>query len=100
MAGSEVVQLYLKTPDASVPVPLKSLEGIKKVSLNPGEEKTVEFTIDPQQMAVYYDDGNFMMEPGFVEVYVGGSQPDYVPETTEVIMKKVEVTGNPYLVEQ
>ncbi len=95
MAGSEVVQLYLKCPDASVPVPLKSLEGIKKVNLNPGEEMTVEFMLDPQQMAVFYDDGNFMMEPGFVEVYVGGSQPGYVPETTEVLMKKVEITGNP-----
>ncbi len=100
MAGNEVVQLYLKTPDASVPVPLKSLQGIKKVSLNPGEEKTVDFIIEPQQMAVYYDDGNFMMEPGFVEVYIGGSQPGFVPETTSVLMKKVEVAGNPYLVEQ
>lgn len=100
MAGYEVVQLYLKLTDASVPVPLKSLQGIKKVSLNPGEEKTVEFILDPQQMAVYYDDGNFMMEPGFVEVYVGGSQPGGVPATTEVLMKKLEVTGNPYLVEQ
>ena len=100
VAGEEVVQLYVKTPDASVPVPIQSLQGIKKVNLKAGEEKTVEFILEPQQMAVYYDDGNFMVEPGFVEISVGGSQPGFVPETTSVQIKKVEVTGDPVLVEQ
>ena len=98
--GEEVVQLYIKNTDATVPVPIRSLQGIQKVSLKPGEEKTVEFITEPQQMAVYYDDGNFIVEPGFLEISVGGGQPGYVPETSSIIVKRVEVTGNPYLVDQ
>lgn len=97
--GLEVVQLYTKNMNASVPVPLHSLEGIKKVNLKPGEEKTVEFVLEPKQLAVFYDDGNFIVEPGFVEISVGGGQPGSIPETSSAITRKVEVTGNPYRVE-
>ena len=99
MAGDEVVQIYVKNIDAEVPVPIRSLEGIKRVSLAPGEEKTVQFDLEPQQMSVFYDNGNFMVDPGFIELSVGGGQPGYVATTSGVVEKKVEVTGNQYLVE-
>ena len=99
-AGDEVVQLYVKNTDANYPVPVRSLQGIKRIFLNPGEEKTVEFFIGPQQMAVFIDDEKFIVEPGFMEISVGGGQPGLVAETSEVVSGKVEVTGNPYLVEQ
>ena len=74
-AGEEVVQLYLSHKDASVPVPLRSLQGFKRVMLNPGESQTVVFSLQPGQLSVL--DGNFkrMVEPGRVEIAVGGSQP-------------------------
>ena len=74
-AGEEVVQLYLSHKDASDPVPLRSLQGFKRVMLNPGESQTVVFSLQPGQLSVL--DGNFkrMVEPGRVEIAVGGSQP-------------------------
>ncbi len=95
-----MIQLYVSNTDATVPAPIRSLAGIKKVNLKPNEEQTVEFIVDPQQMAVFYDNGNFMVEPGFMEISVGGGQPGLAAKTTMVLSKKVEVTGNPYLVEQ
>lgn len=98
-AGQEVVQLYVKNIGASVPVPIRSLEGIKKIDLKPGEEKTVEFVLEPKRLAVFYDDGNFVVDPGFVEISVGGGQPGFIPETSSALTKKVELTGNPYKVD-
>jgi beta-glucosidase len=74
-AGEEVVQLYLSHKDASVPVPLRSLQGFKRVMLNPGESQTVVFSIQPGQLSVL--DGHFkrVVEPGRIEIAVGGSQP-------------------------
>jgi len=74
-AGEEVVQLYLSHKDASVPVPLRSLQGFKRVMLNPGESQTVVFSLQPGQLSVL--DGNFkrVVEPGRIEIAVGGSQP-------------------------
>ncbi|MGE4585974.1 MAG: glycoside hydrolase family 3 C-terminal domain-containing protein [Mangrovibacterium sp.] len=97
--GDEVVQLYVETLDATVPVPIRNLQGFKRISLNPGEEKTVDFVLEPQQMAVCYDDGNFIVEPGFLRISAGGGQAGHVAETSSVLTGKVEVTGNPYRVE-
>jgi len=100
IAGDEVVQLYVTNTSATVPVPIRSLLGLKRINLKPGEEKTAEFYLDPQQMAVFTDDEKFMVEPGSLEISAGGGQPGLVAETSEVVSGKVKVTGNPYLVEQ
>jgi beta-glucosidase len=97
--GQEVVQLYVKNIGAAVPVPIHSLEGIKKVNLKPGEEKTVEFVLTPKQMAVFSDEGNFVVRPGMVEISVGGGQPGFIPETSSVLTGKVEVNGSPFLLD-
>ncbi|MGV8979761.1 glycoside hydrolase family 3 C-terminal domain-containing protein [Clostridium sp.] len=74
--SEETVQLYIKDVDASVIVPKYELKGIKKINLQPGQEKQVEFQITPRQMALIDNDGNCILEPGKFEVFVGGSQPD------------------------
>lgn len=74
--SEETVQLYLKDMDASVTVPKYELKGIKKINLNPGQEKQVDFKLTPRQMAIIDNDGNCILEPGVFEVFVGGSQPD------------------------
>lgn len=43
--GSEVVQLYVRDLESSIDRPVKELKGFKKVSLNPGEERIVEFQL-------------------------------------------------------
>jgi len=53
MAGKEIVQLYVKDVKSSVRRPEKELKGFEKVFLNPGEEKTVTFTLDKRAFAYY-----------------------------------------------
>jgi beta-glucosidase len=74
-SGDEVVQLYLTDKEACVPVPLRSLQGFKRIHLAPGEEQAVSFTLTPYQMAVVDYSGQRMVEPGEFLVAVGGGQP-------------------------
>src|SRR5690554_3991990 len=75
-SGDEVVQLYVKHLDASVKTPIFDLQGFKRVNLAAGEEKVVEFTLNPRQLAIFDEEGRCLVEPGRIEIYVGGSQPD------------------------
>jgi len=76
-AGDEVVQVYVTDVDASVPTPFLSLQGFRRVHLQPGEGATVEFELAPRQLACFDDDGKPMVEPGAFRVWVGGGQPGY-----------------------
>jgi beta-glucosidase len=75
--GDEVVQLYVTVLEASVRVPIRSLAGVERVHLKPGERRVVTFTIDPHQLAVITDDGRTVVEPGEFEVTIGGKQPGF-----------------------
>ncbi len=75
MAGDEVVQLYVTDTAASVPVPIRSLAGILRINLRPGESRSVSFTISPRQMSIILDDGRRVIEPGDFSISVGGGQP-------------------------
>jgi beta-glucosidase len=74
-AGDEVVQVYVRDVDASVPVPLLHLEGFQRIHLAPGQVRTVAFTLQPEQLAAYDDQGRAFVEPGEFVVSVGGGQP-------------------------
>lgn len=74
--SEETIQLYLKDVEASVTVPKWQLCGIRKVFLDTGEEKDVQFILTARQMALINDEGKCVLEPGLFEVYIGGSQPD------------------------
>lgn len=74
--ADEVVQLYLKDVEASVRVPNWELKGVKRISLKPGEEVKLDFTVTARQMALIDNDGKCVLEPGLFELFVGGSQPD------------------------
>jgi beta-glucosidase len=73
--GDEVAQLYVRYPDSKVARPVKELKGFQRVSLAPGESKTVAFTLEAGQLA-YYGEGGFVVEPGVVQVLIGGSSAD------------------------
>ena len=51
-AGEEVVQLYLKDEEASTPRPKVQLEGFKRIWLDKGESKVVEFELTPRQFSM------------------------------------------------
>jgi len=74
-AGDEVLQLYVSDVAASVPVPLRQLQGFERVHLTPGETKTVTFALTPRQLALIDDAGRRVVEPGEFRVAVGGCQP-------------------------
>ncbi|MDI9440018.1 MAG: glycoside hydrolase family 3 C-terminal domain-containing protein [Limnochordia bacterium] len=84
--GDEVVQLYIKHLSASVPTPRHSLQGFARIPLEPGEKRTVTFRLSPRQLAVFDEDGRCLVEPGVVEIFVGGSQPD--PRSQELTGEK------------
>ena len=75
--GSETVQLYISDLKSSLPRPIKELKAFKKVKLNPGEEKTVEFTIDKSALS-FFDPAKheWVAEPGNFEALVGASSTD------------------------
>lgn len=74
--GDEVVQLYLHDTVATVARPLKELKGFKRITLKPGERKTVKFTLGPEELSFYDINMNLVVEPGVFEVMVGSSSED------------------------
>lgn len=97
-AGDEVVQLYVRDSEASVPVPLRALKGFKRVRLGPGEKKTVRFSLTPRCLSLIDRDGARVCEPGFFEVSVGGGQPGFGGKkgqpAAEVLTGRFEVVGS------
>jgi beta-glucosidase len=75
-AGDEVVQLYVQDIEASVPRPIKELKGFRRVNLEPGEKKTVTFTLAVNQLGFYDDTARFIVEPGVIKIEVGSSSQD------------------------
>jgi beta-glucosidase len=71
--GSEVVQLYLHDPVASISQPVRRLRGFERVTLGPGQTRTVTFTLDKSDFGFYDNRGKFVVEPGQIDVYAGNS---------------------------
>ncbi len=77
LAGDEVVQLYVHDIASSVKRPVKELRGFERVSLNPGQTKTVTLTLPAQKLAFYDEKSHdFMVEPGAFDLLIGSSSAD------------------------
>jgi beta-glucosidase len=72
-AATDVAQLYLRDDAASVTRPVRELRGVRRVLLQPGETKTLTFTVAPDDLAMYDRDMRRVVEPGGFTVWVGGS---------------------------
>ena len=72
-AGDEVVQLYVGLPERSVTQPVIALKGFERVTLAPGERKTVRFTLDDRRLAIWNREMREVVEPGPVVVSAGNS---------------------------
>lgn len=78
-AGKEIVQLYVKDIASSVIRPEKELKGFEKVELQPGEEKTVIFTLDKRSFAYYNVELNdWHVETGEFEIMIGKSSKEII----------------------
>ncbi|MDM8336525.1 glycoside hydrolase family 3 C-terminal domain-containing protein [Mediterranea massiliensis] len=77
VAGKEVVQLYVGDDKCSVLRPLKELKHFQKIALQPGEEKSVTFTVTPEDLQFYDDKAAcWKSEPGKFKLYIGSSSTD------------------------
>jgi beta-glucosidase len=74
--GKEVVQLYIQDLVGSSTRPVKELKGFEKISLKPGESKTVSFKITEEDLKFYNTALKFVAEPGDFKVYIGGNSRD------------------------
>lgn len=74
--GDEVIQLYLKDKVSSVTTYEYDLRGFERVTLDPGQTKTVKFTIQPDSMALLGKNNQWTVEPGEFEVLIGSSSAD------------------------
>jgi beta-glucosidase len=72
-AGADVVQLYLHQDFTSILQPVRKLEGFQRVMLDPGQTKTVTFTLSRPNFGFYNDQGQFVIEPGQFHLWVGDS---------------------------
>jgi beta-glucosidase len=73
--SAEVAQFYLTDIQASSIVPLHHLIGFERVTLKAGESKTIKFTVTPEMMSFFNDDGKLTLEPGQFRLEVGGCSP-------------------------
>jgi len=69
-AGKEVVQVYINDEISSVTTPVKALKGFKKINLEPGETKTVEFVLGFDELYLIDENLNKTVEEGWFEVTV------------------------------
>lgn len=74
--GDEVVQLYIRDMFSSVTRPVKELKGFERITLNPGETKTIEFILTPEHLSFTNIEKKFVVEPGDFEIMVGNSSRD------------------------
>ncbi len=75
-AGDEVVQLYTRDVVSSVTTYEKNLRGFERVHLNPGEAKSIKFTLTPDDLALWDRNMHFIVEPGVFRVMVGAGSED------------------------
>ncbi len=75
-AGDEVVQLYVRDRVSSVITYDSRLRGFERVSLEPGETKTVTFRLRPSDLELLNRQMRWTVEPGVFEVMVGASSED------------------------
>ena len=75
VTADEVAQLYLTDIEASVAVPRHALKGFQRITLEPGQTKTVAFKLGPEDIALVNESGQRVIEPGEFKITVGGCSP-------------------------
>ncbi|MBG0770713.1 MAG: glycoside hydrolase family 3 C-terminal domain-containing protein [Anaerolineaceae bacterium] len=87
--GDEVVQVYLRDEEASLPVPRHALAAFKRLRLGAGSEQRVTLSVPPRAFALVDEEGNWVIEPGDFTVFIGGGQPGHA----EALQATVQVVG-------
>ena len=86
--GKEVVQLYVGKKGGSIVRPIRELRAFDKIELNPGETKTVEFTLDSRAFAYWETEiHDWFVESGAYEIQIGRSASEII------LSKEIRVEG-------
>jgi beta-glucosidase len=88
MAGDEIVQLYIRDEVSSVTRPIKELKDFRRIHLEPGQTKTVQFIITPDKLSFLNEDMRRVVEPGLFEIMVGPSS-----SSDKLLKAKLEIIG-------
>lgn len=83
--GEEVVELYIRDLVSSITRPVKELAGFKRLSLAPGETKTVNFTLGPEHLGFWNEHLEYVVEPGIFKVWVGPNSVEGLEGSFEVL---------------
>lgn len=95
VAGSEVVQLYLRDCEARVTRPIQELVGFNRVYLQPSQKCRVTFGINMSQLGFWDHRMEFVVEPGNMDVMIGSSSDDiHLRGTFEITGEVINVLGN------
>lgn len=84
-AGDEVAQLYIHQRVASITRPVLELRGFQRVSLDPGQKVTVDFTLTPEDLSLIDVDMNRVVEPGMFDLMLGNSSTETTSIPLEVV---------------
>ena len=76
--GDDVVQLYIRDEVSSVTRPVKELRGFRRITLEPGETKSVEMSLGPSELAFLNREMRRVVEPGEFKIMVGGNSEDLI----------------------
>ncbi|HEY1464418.1 MAG TPA: glycoside hydrolase family 3 N-terminal domain-containing protein [Terriglobales bacterium] len=83
--GDEVVQLYIRDEFSSVTQPIEELRGFQRVNLQPGETRSVKFTLGPDELSFWNLDMHRVVEPGKFQIMVGGNSAEHIDTTLNVV---------------
>jgi beta-glucosidase len=84
--GAEVVQLYVRDLVGSVTRPVKELKGFQKISLQPGEQRTVRFEVPVGELGFTGREMQYVVEPGDFKLWVGTDSTGGLEGTFKVIV--------------
>jgi len=76
VASDEVVQLYIRDPVASIARPVLELRGFKRIELGAGQKKRVTFSLTPDQFSFWSARGQWLIEAGRIDFWIGASSAD------------------------
>jgi glycosyl hydrolase family 3/fibronectin type III domain protein len=82
LAGVETVQLYIHQRFGPVSTPVRRLRGFERVAVEPGQKKTVSFTLTPEDLKLLDRDKQWIVAPGIFDVMIGKSSADVAIQGT------------------
>ena len=89
---TETVQMYVSTPHAGAGAPFSQLKAFERVTLRPGESRTVRFTVTPEQLKEFQEDGSAQLLKGTYKITVGTAAPTQRTGELDAQLRSVSFT--------